>query len=217
MTTDAQLQQDVLAELAWEPTVEAAHIGVAARDGIVTLSGHVSSYAQKLAAERAARRVKGVQGIAEEIEVELPALDQRSDEDIALSILNVLRWHSSIPLDSVNVKVEKGYVTLTGELDWQYQKDLAGEDVHHIRGVRGVTNAITIKPRVKPQDIEARIKAALHRNAQIEAENIHVVASGGTVTLTGNVKSWYERSVAETAAWSAPGVTRVLDQITLGP
>jgi osmotically-inducible protein OsmY len=105
---------------------------------------------------------------------------------------------------------------LTGELDWQYQKDLAGEDVHHIRGVRGVTNAITIKPRVKPQDIEARIKAALHRNAQIEAENIHVVASGGTVTLTGNVKSWYERSVAETAAWSAPGVTRVLDQITLG-
>jgi osmotically-inducible protein OsmY len=217
MTTDAQLQQDVLAELAWEPTVEAAHIGVAARDGIVTLSGHVSSYAQKLAAERAARRVKGVQGIAEEIEVELPALDQRSDEDIALSILNVLRWHSAIPLDAVKVKVEKGYVTLTGELDWQYQKDLASEDVHHIRGVRGVTNAITIKPRVKPQDIEARIKAALHRNAQIEAENIHVVASGGTVTLTGNVKSWYERSVAETAAWSAPGVTRVLDQITLAP
>jgi osmotically-inducible protein OsmY len=217
MITDAQLQQDVLAELAWEPTVEAAHIGVAARDGIVTLSGHVSSYAQKLAAERAARRVKGVQGIAEEIEVELPALDQRSDEDIALSILNVLRWHSAIPLDAVKVKVEKGYVTLTGELDWQYQKDLASEDVHHIRGVRGVTNAITIKPRVKPQDIEARIKAALHRNAQIEAENIHVAASGGTVTLTGNVKSWYERSVAETAAWSAPGVTRVLDQITLAP
>lgn len=216
MTTDAQLQQDVLAELAWEPTVEAAHIGVAAHDGIVTLSGHVSSFAQKLAAERAARRVKGVQGIAEEIEVELPALDQRSDEDIALSILNVLRWHSALPLDTVKVKVEKGYVTLTGELDWQYQQDLAGEDVHHIRGVRGVTNAITLKPRVKPQDIEARIKAALHRNAQIEAENIHVVASGDTVTLSGNVKSWYERSVAETAAWSAPGVTQVLNQITLG-
>lgn len=216
MTTDAQLQKDVLAELAWEPTVEAAHIGVAAHDGIVTLSGHVRSYAEKLGAERAARRVKGVQGIAEEIEVELPALDQRSDEDIALSILNVLRWHSSIPADAVKVKVEKAYVTLSGELDWQYQKDLAGEDVYRIRGVRGVTNTITIKPRVKPQDIETRIKAALHRNAQIEAENIHVVASGGTVTLTGNVKSWHERSVAETAAWSAPGVTRVLDQITLG-
>ena len=215
MTTDAQLQKDVLAELAWEPTVEAAHIGVAAHNGIVTLSGHVQSYAQKLAAERAARRVRGVQGIAEEIQVELPAPDQRSDEDIALSILNLLRWHTSIPMDAVKVKVEKGYVTLTGEVDWQYQKDLAGEDVHHIRGVRGVTNAIIIKPRVKPQDIEERIKAALHRNAQIEASNIHVVASGGTVTLTGNVKSWHERQVAETAAWSAPGVTRVLDQITL--
>jgi osmotically-inducible protein OsmY len=216
MITDAQLQKDVLAELAWEPTVEAAHIGVAAHDGIVTLSGHVQNYMQKLAAERAARRVKGVKGIAEELTIELPALDQRSDEDIALSIINVLRWHCAIPSDAVQVKVEQGYVTLTGDLDWQYQKDLAGEDAHHIRGVRGVANAIAVKPHLAPKDIETRIKAALHRNAQVEAEHIHVAASGGTVTLTGNVKSWHERSVAESAAWSAPGVTRVLDQITLG-
>lgn len=215
MPTDSQLQKNVLAELEWEPMIDAAHIGVTANNGVVTLMGHVNSFAQKLAAERAARRVRGVHGIADEITVELPALDQRSDEDIAISALNVLGSHVGIPIDAINVQVAQAHVTLSGDVDWQYQKDLAGEDTHHIRGVRGVTNQIVVKPRVKPQDIKQRIVDALKRNATLEATNISVTATGGVVTLSGHVKTWYERTAAEKAAWSAPGVTQVLDEIKL--
>lgn len=215
MTTDSELQTDVSAELAWEPTVDAAHIGVTVRNGIVTLSGHVKDYTEKLAAEKATRRVKGVHGIVEEIKVELPPVDQRTDEDVALSIVNILRWHAGIPLDAVFVKVEQGYVTLSGNIDWQYQKDLAASDAHKVRGVRGVTNLIAVKPHVQPRDVQQRIESALKRTAELEAANIKVAANSGVVTLSGHVKSWSERAVAERAAWSAPGVTRVIDETNL--
>ncbi|OYV38438.1 MAG: hypothetical protein B7Z80_10030 [Rhodospirillales bacterium 20-64-7] len=215
MSMDSELQKRVLAELEWEPTVDAAHIGVAARGGVVTLSGQVKTYLEKMAAERATRRVKGVVAIAEEIAVELPVSDQRTDEDIAASIVNVLRWHAAIPFERVAVKVEHGHVTLTGEVDWKYQRDLAVQDVQRIRGVRMVTAQLTIKPRVKPEEVKQKIEAALRRNAELEASHILVSAAGSSVTLAGHVKTWSERQAAEAAAWSAPGVTEVLDHISL--
>ena len=215
MTTDMQLQNSVMAELAWEPAVDAAHIGVAAQNGVVTLSGHVKSYAQKLAAERAAKRVKGVSGIAEEIEVELPGSDRRSDEDIATSVLNILRWHDGMPAGTIQVKVENGYVVLSGEVDLEYQKDMAGHDAHNVRGVRGLSNQIAVKPRVRPYEIKQKIEEALKRNAELEAKDISVTATGGSVTLSGHVRTWSERSAAQRAAWSAPGVTEVIDNIRI--
>jgi len=209
MSVDIELQKSVLDELAWEPTVDTAHIGVIARDGIVTLTGHVGNYAEKLAAERSAKRVKGVRAIVEELEVRLPPTDGRSDEDIAAAALSLLQWHVGLPADKIQLKVENGYVTLSGEVVWQYQRGLAEEDIRKIKGVRGVVNNVIVKPSVEPFEVKRKIDDALRRNAELEASHIHVAVDGGTVTLSGHVDTWHERDVALQAAWSAPGVTVV--------
>jgi osmotically-inducible protein OsmY len=213
MSDDVQLQKRVLDELVWEPSVEAAHIGVAANEGVVTLTGHVRTYGEKLNAERAVRRVKGVQAIVEEIEVKVSSSDARSDEDIAGAALSLLRWHAGLLADQIQIKVEHGYVTLSGEVGWQHQRSMAESDIRNIRGVRNVINRISVKSSVKPFQVKERIEDALRRNAELEASQISVSADGGAVTLSGVVHTWHERDVAEQAAWSAPGVTAVTDRL----
>ncbi len=213
MKDDKQLQKDVLAELEWAPSVKAAHIGVAVENGIVTLSGHVSSFMEKHAAEVATRRVKGVHAIVQEVEVKLPSSAERSDADIAASILNTFRWTAGLPFDRLKVEVEKGQVAVYGDVDWQYQKDLAERNARAILGVRSVLNNIAIKPSVKPFEVKQKIEQALKRNAELEASHIEVTSSDTTVTLSGRVHTWYERDAVEEAAWSAPGVIKVVDNI----
>ena len=212
--SDKIIQEAVMDELEWEPSVHAAHIGVTANKGVVTLTGHVASHAEKLAAQRAAGRVVGVKAVAEELEVRYP-FDKPDDSDIAKSVLQALSWDSEVPDNSVTVEVEKGWVTLSGSVDWFFQRTAAEEDVRKLRGVIGVINNIKIKPRVQASDVRAKIKAAFARNAQIDADHIGVATDGGKVTLTGNVDSWYERGLAESTAWSAPGVTQVDDLLTV--
>jgi osmotically-inducible protein OsmY len=211
---DKSLQQSVLDELEWEPSVNSAHIGVTADNGVVTLSGHVGTYAEKLAAEKAAGRVIGVKAVAEELEVRYP-LDKPDDDDIAKYAVSALNWDIQVPNNSVAVKVEKGWVTLSGTVDWYFQSSTAELDVRNIRGVIGVTNEIKIRPRVQVSDVRSKIKAAFERNSQIDADAIKIATDGGKVTLTGSVDSWYERGLAEDMAWSAPGVTDVDDRLAV--
>jgi len=213
--TDNSLKQAVLDELEWEPRVNAAHIGVAAKDGVVTLTGNVGSYAEKLAAERATGRVYGVKGVAEELIVRYPFDNKVDDTDIAQKALQVLSWDIEVPNDKVKVKVEKGWVTLSGNLDWYFQRTAAEADVRKLQGVTGVINNIVIKPPVQASAVQDKIKAALKRNAQIEADNITVTTDGGKVTLSGKVDTWYERNLVESTAWSAPGVTQVDDHLVV--
>jgi osmotically-inducible protein OsmY len=213
--TDQNLKQSVLDELAWDPSVSEAHIGVAAHGGVVTLTGHVGSYAEKCAAEHAVGRVSGVKAIAEKLEIRCLYGVGHDDENIAKQALNVLAWDLSVPKDKIKVKVEKGWITLSGDVHWYYQKNAAETDVRKLFGVMGVSNLITIEPRVQASDIQKKIKAAFERNAEFEAENIIVSIEGGTVTLSGKVESYYERTLAENTAWSAPGVTQVNDLITI--
>jgi osmotically-inducible protein OsmY len=214
MSIDAALRDAVLAELAWEPAVTAAHIGVTARDGVVTLSGHVQRFAEKQTAQSAALRVKGVQAVAEEIEVKLPFDTVRSDDDIARAALDRLSWDSTLPKDAVKVTVQDGWVTLTGEVGWHFQHDAAAEDVRHLWGVVGVSNQITLKPRVNTYNLTSDISNALHR-AWFEPDGIKVSADGGKVTLTGHVKSWSERERAGATAWGAPGATDVENHLII--
>jgi osmotically-inducible protein OsmY len=213
--TDQGLKQSVLDELIWEPSVDGAHIGVTAQGGVVTLTGHVGSYAEKCAAERAAGRVSGVKAIAEELEIRYLYGVGHGDEDIAKQALNVLNWDLSVPKDKVKVKVEKGWITLSGDVSWYYQKNAAESDVRKLLGVMGVSNEIAIKPSVQASDVQKKIKAAFGRNAEFEAANIIVSTDGGKVTLSGRVDSYYERTLAEDTAWSAPGVTHVDDLVTI--
>jgi osmotically-inducible protein OsmY len=213
--TDQSLRQTVLDELAWDPCVSEAHISVAAHGGLVTLTGHVGSYAEKCAAEHAVGRVSGVKAIAEELEIRYLYDVGHDDVDIAKQALNVLAWDLSVPKDKIKVKVEKGWITLSGDVHWYYQKNAAETDVRKLFGVMGVSNLITIEPRVQASDIQKKIKAAFERNAEFEAENIIVSIEGGTVTLSGKVESYYERTLAENTAWFAPGVTQVNDLITI--
>lgn len=213
--TDQKLKQSVLDELSWEPSVDAAHIGVTARDGVVTLAGHVGSYAEKIAAERATERVFGVKAVAEDIEVRYPSDAGNGDDDIAKRVLQTLSWDIFVPTNKVKVKVEKGRVFLSGELDWQYQKDSAEGAVRRLSGVTGVCDDIRIKPTIKAADISSKIKAAFGRNAQIDAEDIDVTTDGSTVTLSGQVENYIERALARSTAWSAPGVTQVNDRLTI--
>jgi osmotically-inducible protein OsmY len=216
MTSDERLQADVVDELAWEPQVDAAHIGVTAKNGVVTLLGHVGSFAEKYAAELAARRVRGVRGIAQEIEVHLPEHKKRADDEIAGRAVAMLGWDAGVPSERIQVKVERGYVTLTGEVDWNYQKDEVERAVRKLSGVTGIRNAIVVTPKLDAPDVRQRIRSALERDAALEAAAISVTTVGSTVVLTGRVRGLAERDAAERAAWSAPGVTKVEDRITIG-
>ena len=215
MISDLQLRQDVLDELEFEPSVNAAHIGVAANRGVVTLTGFVANYAEKAAAERAVRRVKGVKAIAEEIEVRLPSDTKRSDDEIAARAVEILKWQVGFPADRIAVKVEKGIVTLTGDVDWQYQKTDAEHVVHKLSGVIDVVNQIRVAAPLRAADVKEKIQKALRRSAEVEASRITVHTEGGRVVLSGKVRAWYERDIAERAAWSAPGVTEVQDHLTI--
>jgi osmotically-inducible protein OsmY len=215
MMNDKQLQQSVTDELTWEPSIASAHIGVAAREGVVTLSGHVPSYWEKRSAEAAASRVKGVKAVVEEIKVQLHGDNLSTDEKIAERALQNLASDGSVPKDQIKLKVEKGWVTLKGEVDWNYQKSAAEYDVHRQIGVVGITNEIKIKPHVQAYEVREKIEKALQRIAPFDAADISIKMDGGKVTLGGNVRNWYERDLVENAAWSVPGVTQVHDQIVL--
>lgn len=216
MSDDQGLRHHVMEELAWEPSLDAAHIAVSASNGVVTLRGHVGSYAEKLAAALAAKRVKGVRAIAQEIEVRLPYGNKTADDEIAQRAARLVEWNMSLPEGRVQSRVEKGWIVLTGEVEWQYQKDAAETGLEKLSGVLGVTNQITVRPTVAPADIRVKIESAFRRNADLELEGISVRTDGGTVILEGTVHAWYERDMAERAAWSAPGVAKVEDLIRLG-
>lgn len=215
MSDDLELQQRVMDELDFEPSINAAHIGVSVRDGVVTLSGHVASFVEKFAAERAARRVKGIKAVAQELDVHLPTDRKTGDDEIAARAIKILNWDTVVPRERVTIKVEHGIVTLGGEVDWNYQRTEAEYDMRKLTGVKAVINNILVKPNVRTEDVRAKIRAALERTAEVEANNVTVTVSGSTVTLAGKVNAWTEREAVERAAWSAPGVTQVVDRIEL--
>jgi osmotically-inducible protein OsmY len=217
MSDDTQLQSSVLAELKWRPSVDSAHIGVTADDGIVTLTGQVQHYTEKLAAENAAKDVLGVRGIANDIKVEPEGSLKQSDKDIAAAAIGALKWDYEVPDGNVKVVVNDGWVTLDGTVDWQLQRDAADRCVRYLRGVVGVTNEISIKPSAKWIDVKIKIEDAFRRNADLDARRISVVTSDGRVTLTGTVRTWSERDAAVSSAWAAPGVTRVEDDLVISP
>ena len=216
MRTDADLKRGVEAELAWDPAVDATAIGVAVKDGVVTLSGHVETYLEKWAAEKALRRVHGVKAVALEIDVRLSPDHQRSDTDIARAAESALKWNSCSPAGAVTLTVDRGWITLRGELEWDYQRQSIEKSLRHLTGVIGITDDIGLHYRPTPLDISHRIGEALKRQSEREARHIQIDVKGDTVTLRGKVHSWQERDAAWGAAWSAPGVVKVVDELTVG-
>jgi len=214
---DKELRQLVIDELEYEPSIDAADIGVAAENGVVTLSGHVADYVQKMAAERAAWRVKGVKGIAQEIEVRFPGDKKWNDDEIAQRAVNILAWNTLVPKDCARVRVSDGWITLSGSMKWNYQRQAAENEVRKLNGVKGVTNSIALTSVVQARDLERRIHDALKRHAEVEADAVRVdVRSDGTVRIEGRVDNWSEMQAVEHAVWSAPGVQRIDDCLTFG-
>lgn len=217
MKSDRELKQDVIDELTWDPHLNAVQIGVAVKDGVVTLSGYLDSYNEKMAAERAAQRVFGVKAVVQEIKVRLPDSLQRSDEDIAKAAANALAWSVSVPRDRIKVRIQSGWITLSGEVDWRYQRDAAEDAVCNLMGVVGVTNQVAVKPSMKPTEIKAKIENAFQRNALLDARRIDVQVRGDKVILEGSVRSYAEKKEAEWAACSAPGICEVQNNIVVNP
>jgi len=217
MRPDEEIKRDVEAELKWDPDIDATDIAVSAKSGVVTLAGYVPSYLMKYQAEKAAKRVAGVAGVANDIEVRLPIIDERPDPEIARDAVAAIKSRLPISWDRTKVIVKNAWVTLEGEVEWNYQRQTAEEAVRTLKGVKGVTNSIVVKPRAEPTDIKKKIEEAFRRNAEIDAGRVQVETRGAEVILKGTVRSWVEREEAERAAWSAPGVVRVEDRIVVSP
>jgi osmotically-inducible protein OsmY len=215
--TDKDLQQHVRNALDWEPSVDVADVGVTVDDGVVTLRGDVRSYSEKTTAERVALGVYGVKAVANDLVVRIAQPEQRTDSDIAAAAVNAIKWNSQIPADRIAVVVSDGWVTLKGEVDWQFQRDAATRSVRDLLGVVGVNNTIAVRPHVSVSDVKDKIEAALKRNAEVDARRINVSTTDGNVVLSGNVHSWTERREAVKAAWAAPGVSSVDDRMVIVP
>ena len=215
MKTDSELERDVKDELAWHPGLDATDIAISVKKGVVTLAGYVRSYTDKLDAEIAAKRVAGVMGVANDLEVRLPHIDERPDPDIARDAVNAIKTQLPVSSEHIKVIVKNGWVTLEGQVEWQYQRSIAESAVKGLKGVKGVSNLVRLQPKAEPADIKRKIQEAFRRSAEIDASHITVEAHGGEVVLKGKVRSWIERAEAERAAWAAPGVTHVDDRIVV--